>query len=266
MREILSEKQMAFLVHGVEALVTLIIGFIAIKIILYLSKKLLEKSRLDHALHKFVLSSLNIFLWIILIIIVLTELNVPTVPLVTILGAGGAAIALALKDSLANVAAGIIILMTKPILKGETIEMENTKTIGVVDSIDLLSTHLNTFDNKKVLVPNNMITNTVVLNYSREGTRRVDCSFMINYANDIAMAKEILLNVAESCEEIMAKPEPIVGVAQQASDGIVIDLKAWCSSDQYIVVKYFLEENVKLAFDEAGIDIPFKQMEVKLRK
>lgn len=262
------EKTMDKLTDGLldvgMALLILVIGAILIKVLLRFTKRILEKSSLDESVYLFVMRAVKIALWGILIVAVLPMIGIPAASLVTVLGAGGAAIALALKDSLGNVAGGILILINQPFVKGDTIELN--QVTGVVDQIDLMSTQLHTFDNKIVTVPNGTITTSVLINYSREDKRRVDCQFNISYDAELAKAKEILYNVTLCCEEINQEEEIVIGVAEQGDSGILLDLKVWCSTSDYFDVKYYLEENVKLAFDEAGINIPYKTMDVHILK
>lgn len=246
------------------AVLILLIGLIIIKLVLRFLKKILNKSNLDEAVHLFVLRGTKMALWIIIIIAVLSKMGVNPASMVTVLGAGGAAIALALKDSLGNVAGGILILINKPFGKGDTIEMNGVT--GVVDGIDLMTTKLHTADNKVVTIPNGTITTSVLTNYSREKVRRVDCQFSISYDADLTQAKEILYNVAICNENILQEPEFIIGVAEQDDSGILLDLKVWCSTEAYFDVKYYLEENVKIAFDEAGIEIPYRTMSIHMKK
>lgn len=260
----MSEKTIEILTQVGLAAVTLLAGWIAITLLLRIERKALEKSRLDEALYLFVLRATKIILWIVVIIAVLPRFGVNPASLVTVLGAAGAAIALALKDSLSNVSSGIIILTTKPFSKGDTIEV--AATTGIVDGIDLLTTQLHTFDNKIVTIPNRTITSEVLVNYSREENRRVDCVFSISYEADITEAKAILYQVAGANEKVMDDPEPAVGVASHGDHGVILDLKVWCSTEDYVDVKYDLEENVKLAFDRAGIGIPYPQMDVHMVK
>lgn len=246
------------------AIAILIAGFLLIKGVLKLIKKALGKSNLDASVHKFIITAARYSLYILLVVVILTSLKVPTTPLVTMLGACGAAVALALKDSLGNIAGGIIILANKPFLRGEFIEIGGVS--GSVQSIDLLVTTLKTADNKVITIPNGTITTSVLVNYSREEMRRVDCQFGISYDSDLAKAKDVLMAAAESNPYIFADPEPIVGVAAHQDSCILLDLKVWCSTAKYFDVKYFLEEQVKLAFDEAGITIPYPQMDVRVIK
>lgn len=262
--ERLVEKLIDFAGISGQAVLVLIIGFILIKIVLGIIRRALNKTTLDASLHRFIENSIKVILWIILLITILAVLGIHTATFITVLGAGGAAIALALKDSLGNIAGGIIILVTKPFKRGDYIDI--IEVAGIVEEIDLLYTILKTFDNKVVSVPNGKITNAVMVNYSSEDTRRVDCKFGIGYDDDISKAKEILLAVAEVKPEIMKEPEPFVGVSGHGDNCVNIDFRVWCKTEEYWNVKYFLEENVKLAFDEAGISIPFPQLEIHYKK
>lgn len=248
------------------AILIFILGVIFMKIFLAVAKRLLLRSKLDKALHAFILMTLKIALWIIIVITILTALKVPTVPLVTLLGATGAAIALALRDSLANVAAGLIILFSKPILKGEVIEIAEKDVIGIVDKIDLMTTYLHSFDNKKITAPNSMIINSVVMNYSREEKRRVDCKASISYDADVKKAKELLRDVVNSCPKVLKSDEIIIGVDTLGEDAVIIDVKAWCKTDDYYDVKYFIEERIKKVFDEENIEIPYRKLDVNLNR
>ena len=264
MKEKTLEKLLEYGGNLLMAVVVFAVGMVLIKLALKITQKALEKTRLDKSVHKFVMTATRYTLYIILAVVILTSLKVPTAPLVTVLGACGAAVALALKDSLGNIAGGIIILANKPFIRGDVIEV--TGITGIVQSIDLLVTTLKTYDNKVITIPNGTITASVMVNYSREASRRVDVSFAISYDSDIAKAKDVLLAVTESNPDIFADPAPIIGVAEHQDSAILLDLKVWCENSRYYDVRYYLEEQVKLAFDEANITIPYPQMDVRVIK
>ena len=136
----------------------------------------------------------------------------------------------------------------------------------MVEEIDLLCTRLKTADNKVVSVPNGKMTTAVMINSSAEATRRVDCTFGIGYEDDMDKAKELLLAVAEAKPEVFRDPAPFVCVSGHGDNSVLIDLRVWCKTEDYWDIKYFLEENVKVAFDEAGISIPYPQIEVHYKK
>ena len=182
----------------------------------------------------------------------------------SIAGAAGAAIALALRDSLANVAGGFMIIITKPFSKDDLIDVGEVS--GKVEKIDLFLTTLKTYDNKTITIPNGLINTSILVNHSKESRRRVDCTFSIGYGNDIGKAKEILAAVCDACPDIIKEPAPVIGVANHGDSAVIMDVKAWCETDDYWDVKYFLEENVKIAFDEHDIEIPYPQMDVFIKK
>lgn len=242
----------------------LIAGIIFIKCILKLTEKALKKSKLDEAAFKFVLSLVKYMLIILLVVIILSALKVPTGPLVAGLGACGAAVALALKDSLANLAAGIMILFKTPFKKGDLISVGGQD--GVVQTIDLFTTTLKTADNRTVLVPNGTVSTSVLVNSSTEPIRRLDLTFSISYEADIEKTKEVLLNVAEANENVLLDPAPFSAVAGHADNAITMALNVWVETAFYLSVKFELLEAVKLALDEAGIKIPYPQMDVHMVK
>lgn len=247
-----------------KAAAVLIIGILAIKLVLRFTRKALERSALDPVLYRFILKVIKIAAYIVLLFMILDVFDIRVSSLLAMLGAAGAAIALALRDSLANVAGGIMILINKPFSQEDYIDIAGTT--GKVQDIDLFVTHLVTYDNKVITIPNGMVNTSILINYTRENLRRVDCCFGIGYDDSIQQAKEILEGIARSHPDIHMDPEPVIGVAGQKDNCISIDLKVWCETDLYWDVKYYLEENVKLAFDEAGISIPFPQMDVHIKE
>jgi len=260
----MSDKTIELLTRAGLALVIVLAGYIAIKILCSIVRKALQKSSLDEALHAFIVNCIRIVLWIMVAITALSYIGIQTSAFLTALGAAGVAVALALKDSLGNFAGGILIIISKPFKRGDYIE--DYQTAGLVEKIDLLYTTLLTFDNKVITVPNGKLANSTIVNYSSMENRRVDCTFSISYQDDIAKAKDVLLAVVESNPHIFSEPTPIIGVSAQNDWSIDIDLKVWCSTKDFWDVKYYLQEQVKYAFDEADITIPFPQMEVRLKK
>ena len=246
------------------ALIFLAAGLLLTKLVLKVARKVMDKSSLDESVYKFLLKVIKYGLYLLIFIVVLTCLHVPTAPLVTVLGACGAAIALALKDSLGNIASGIIILVNQPFIRGDVIEVAGVT--GIVQSIDLMVTTLRTYDNKSISIPNGTITASVLVNQTRETTRRVDCKFGVSYGADLNEVRDILMTVAASCADVLQSPPPFYGVAEHKDSAVELDFKVWCKTSKYWDVKYYLEEQVKYAFDEANITIPFPQMDVHVVK
>ncbi len=246
------------------ALLVVIAGAVIIKVILKIVGGALQKTKIDGAIHSFIKNVIKVLLWLVVIVTALGKLGIPTSTFVTVIGAGGAAIALALKDSLSNVAGGILILINKPFGKGDYISVAGTE--GSVEEIDLLTTSLKTIDNKVVIIPNGSVSTSVLTNYSKEKLRRVDCLFGIGYDDDIDRAKEVLAEVAKSCPQALDTPATDIMVAEHGESAVILACRIWTKNSDYWTVKFFMEENVKKAFDTAGINIPYPQVDVHMAK
>jgi len=241
-------------------IIIIFIGWLLIKLLGKIIIKMLRQTSLDPVLHKFVSHGIQVVCFAVLVGTALSYIGVPLSTFVTVLGIAGAAIALSLRDSLSNVAGGMIIMASKPFNKGDLIEVGAAK--GRVDQIDLLFTKLIMLDNRVIHIPNGTLSTSPIINYSAEENRRVDSRFGISGTSDIFKAKAILLEVAKRGELILEEPETTVGVAELVNGIVFIELRAWCLTDDVIAVRYYLEENVKIAFDEAGIEMPVPYVNV----
>ena len=250
---------------GITALklaITIVAGLIVLKIILKITRRALERSSIDSVLYTFINNVIKVVGLIVLITMCLGLLGVQMSTIIAVIGAAGAAIALALKDSLANIAGGVMIIITKPFNRDDFIDVGDVS--GKVKDIDLFLTTLRTNDNKTITIPNGLINTSVLVNHSREDMRRVDCKFGISYESDVSEAKRLMRNICDENPLILDDPEPLIGVSEHGDSAVVIDLMAWCDTENYWTVKYFLEEEVKAVFDENGIGIPYPHMDVHI--
>lgn len=251
------------------AIVIFLGGMFLSKIALSIVKKLLIKSKVDIALHRFMLSSLKITL-IVLILITCASIFVPVTSLLTVLGAFGLAISLAVKDSLSNVAAGILILLTKPFTIKDYVDIDGTS--GIVSEIGLVYTILKTFDNQIIHISNSDVSNAKIINLSSERFRRLDLVFSIGYNDDFEKAKAIIRNCALNNNYIYAQDTEIedhtsiIRVCEHGDSAIKICCKVWVTYQNYWDLKYYILENVKLEFDKAGIQIPYNQLDLHVIK
>lgn len=244
----------------IELAILVAVGLLIIKVVMAITRHNLRRSSADPVLYKFILNGVKVVLLVILVTMCLTTLGVSITSIVAVIGAAGAAIALALKDSLANIAGGVMIILTKPFSQNDLIDVGSVS--GRVKSIDLFLTTLITPDNKTITIPNGVINTSVLVNHSKENTRRVDCQFGISYESDIAKAKSVLRQVISDDTRIHKKPESAVVVINHGESAVLIEVRVWCSTDDYWDVMYALEENVKLAFDKEGIEIPYNKLDV----
>ncbi|MBQ8590655.1 MAG: mechanosensitive ion channel family protein [Firmicutes bacterium] len=241
-----------------------LIGAVLIKMACKILNSFLEKSQLDPVMFPFVTSIARILMWVIVVMMILPVLGIEATSFVAVLGTCGAAVALALKDSLANVAGGVLISINKPFAKGDYIN--NMSVEGTVDQIDILCTTIHTADNKIITIPNGSLSNSTIINYSRSDLRRLDMKFSIGYGDSIDQAKDIVLAVAESSGLMVSEPEPMAGVDCHGDSAIILVSKIWVKNSDYWNLYYYMNQNVKEAFDEQGISIPFPQMDVHMDK
>ena len=260
----MTDYNFVFFIPWLIAAAILLVGFVAIKIISRAVGKALKKTSLDPTLHRFVSNVAIAACWIAVVGMALPVLGVSLSAFLAMLGVAGAAIALALKDSLGNIAGGIIVIITKPFKRGDIIEAGDAA--GTVDSIGMLYTTLVTPDNKVVHMPNGKLSTSTIVNFSAESKRRVDCKFGISSASSVPAAKEILTVLAEQSDMVLPDPAPIIGVSGHSDGMVFIDVKVWCNTADVFDVKYFLEENAKLAFDESGIEMQAPHIVVHMKK
>ncbi len=257
-----TDKLMEWGVNLASILIIVLIGLIALKVVLHITNRALTRSTADPILYTFVRNVIKIATAIVLLTMSLGVLGIQVHTIVAVIGAAGAAIALALKDSLANIAGGIMIILTKPFKQDDLIDIGDVS--GQVQNIDLFLTTLKTYDNKIITIPNGIVNTSILVNHSQEDRRRVDCTFGIGYDDDIEYAKAVMKQVCDDNDMILTEPQPLIGVANHGDNCVYMDLKAWCMTEHYWDVKYYLEEQVKLDFDKNGIHIPYPQMDVHL--
>lgn len=226
-----------------------------------LSKAVLASTK-DEMLQSFVRSISYFLLLLIVVIASLSQLGINTSSLVALIGAAGLAIGLSLQNSLQNFAAGVMLLIFKPFKKGDFIETSGIS--GTVTEMGLLVLELRTGDNKTVLVPNGNVFSSTITNYSANETRRVDFIFDISYNDDIAHAKEIIREILEKDDRVLKDPKPVIAVSNLATNSVQIIARPWVNTPNYYAVYWQITEDVKIAFDKAGISIPFNQLDVNL--
>jgi len=239
----------------IAAIAIWIIGSWIIKMMLKGVKKVLNNGDYDESLKKFLLNLVNWVLKVILIVVVLGTVGIPTTSFAAILAAAGLAIGLALQGSLANFAGGVLLMIFKPIKIGDLIEAQGE--LGVVKEIEIFTTKLLTPTNKEVIIPNGALSNGNIVNYSSEGKLRVDLTFGVGYDSDIKQTKDVLMNVLTSNPKILQDPAPSVNVSELADSSVNFAVRPWCTVADYWDVYFETQENVKIALDAAGIEIPY---------
>jgi len=246
----------------IGAILILIIGRIAAGIGRKIVTKTLEKSKTDPAVISFVGSLTYFLILTFAVLAALAKFGIQTASFVAVLGAAGFAIGFALQGSLANFAAGVLILVLRPFKIGDYID--SAGVAGTVKDIQLFTTVLATPDNIKILVPNGKIFGDVIKNVSAYDTRRVDLVIGIGYTSDIQKAYDIMMNLIKEDSRILSDPATQIAVSELADSSVNFVLRPWVKKEDYWNVKFDLTRKIKETFDENGIEIPFPQQVVHM--
>ena len=250
-------------VYGIKvvaAVVIFIVGRWVAKAIANFIQKMMTKSNTDETLVKFVGNLSYIALLAFVIIAALNQLGIQTTSFIAILGAAGLAIGLALQGSLANFAAGVLMIIFKPFKVGDFID--GAGVAGTVEEIQIFTTQLKTPDNKTIIVPNAKMTGDNITNYTMKGTRRVDFVFGIGYEDDIDKARKIIEGIIAADGRVLKDPAPMVAVSELADSSVNFVARAWTSADDYWGFYFDTTEKVKKQFDTEGISIPYPQRDI----
>lgn len=246
--------------YGLKIIVSIaifIIGKIVVRKVTALIKTLMHKAKVDNTLVEFLSNAIYFVLLIVVILASLNTLGINTTSFLAVFGAASLAVGLALKDSLSNIGAAVLIIIFRPFGVGDTIEAAGAS--GKVEEINLFSTIMVMPDNKTVTIPNSKIIGSNITNYSSKSTRRVDLTFSIDYRNDLRLAKDIMLQVIKEDDKVLEEPAPIVAVGELGEKGVNFVFQVWVKTENYQTVRFDMNEKVKLAFDAHGILIPFFQ-------
>lgn len=247
------------------ALLIIFVGFFVVKGIMKVLDKVLNKSqKINKLVVGFVEKVVKILLWIVILLAALEQVGVNPSSFLTLLAAAGAAIALALKDSLSNLAGGILLMVSAPFEQGDFIE--GCGTAGTVQKIDLLQTTVITPDSKTALIPNGALMNSTITNYSKSGLRRVDMQIGVAYGSDINLVKKTLIALAENNAKVLTAPAPECMVGEFAGSSVTMYFRVYCSAADYWDVYFGLQDKMKDALKEAGVSIPYPQLDVHIDK
>lgn len=248
---------------GVNLILAAMIVIVGFKLIKLLSKKLKSSravTRLDPSMQTFISSSVNIIAKLLLLLTAAAIIGIPMASVVAVVGSAGLALGLALQGSLSNIAGGFIIMVFKPFSVGDFITAGSHT--GTVVDIGIFYTKLHTPDDSIIVLPNSSISNQDIVNISSTPTRCVALEFTAAYDSDIEKVKEVLLKTALAHPLVVEEPSALARLNRQDDSALSFILKAWCKNDDYWTVYFDLNEQVKLAFDKNGIEIPYPQIDI----
>lgn len=253
-----------FCLKVVLAIVVFIVGVKLIKWVLKVTNTWLEKASVDKGVQQFATSVLKCILYLLLLLSIGVQFGLESASVAALLASGGVAVGLALQGSLSNLAGGVLILLLKPFVVGDYILEDTNKNEGVVTEIQIFYTKLQSVDNKTVVVPNGILANASLTNITGEEFRRIDLKIGISYEADLKKAKEILFDIANDKEETCKDKDIIVMVEELADSAVILGCRCWVKTEDYWRIRWAMLEEIKLIFDEKGIEIPYNQLQVHI--
>ena len=260
--ERLTTNGVEFATNVVVALIVFFVGRMLVGWIVKLARSAMQRAEVDKTLETFLANLLRMVLLVLVIITAIGMLGIQTTSFIAIFGAAGLAIGLALQGSLSNFAAGVLIVLFRPYRVGDWIEGAGVS--GSVVQVQILTTVLKTGDNKKVIVPNSQIMDSIITNYSANDTRRIDMVVGVGYDDDLDKVKKTLQEVVAADERVLADPAVTIAVSELADSSVNFVVRPWVNTADYWGVKFDLTEAIKKRFDQEGISIPFPQRDVHI--
>lgn len=252
---------------GVNLLFGIIIIVVGLFVVHWFVKFLRQSkaiAKLDPSLQSFFLNAIKLVLVVVVILSAANVIGIPLTSVITIFASAGVAISLGMQGALGNLVGGVTLLILKPIKAGEYVKIgEHT---GVVKNIGAFYTEIKTRDNSLISLPNSNLTNTAIINYSREGTSRIETTFTVSYDSDMDKVRETLLEMAKKGEYVLEDPSPWVLITDCTESGMVFAVRAWAKAENWTRVRNYLVEEGKRALDAAGIRIPYQQMDVHIKQ
>ena len=246
----------------VGGLVVLVIGWWLAGIIAHIVVRGMERAKVDQGVREFLYSCVKVVIKIIVVISALSTMGMNVTTLLAALGTAGVAIGLALKDSLSNFASGVLILFNHTFKVGDFIEIDGQK--GTVRRIELMFTTLATADNKRLVIPNSVLTSDMIINYTAKNTRRLELTVGVAYGSDILVVKKAITDALKSCPNVSWDNKQIIGIASFDDSAITFDIKVWVKTSAFIESQYEINESILAELNKAGIVIPFNQLDVHI--
>lgn len=246
----------------IAAMVIFVVGRWVARALRNATKKMMAKGNVDETLISFVGNLTYIALLAFVIIASLNQLGIQTTSFIAVIGAAGLAIGLALQGSLANFAAGVLMIIFRPFKAGDYIE--GAGVAGTVEEIQIFATQLKTPDNKTIIVPNAKMMGDNITNYSAKDTRRVDMVIGVGYGDDLKKVREILEDILAKDDRFLEDPAPTIGVLELGDNSVNFAVRPWVKKEDYWGAYFDVTETVKRRFDEEGISIPYPQRDVHL--
>lgn len=247
----------------VLSLAVFFVGRFLIKVLVKIFPNSPKHNHIDPTARSFIASFIKIALNVALVVTIVAILGVPMASVLTVLATAGAAVALAVQGSFSNMMGGIMLLIFRPISKGDFVKIDGE--MGTVNEVGIFYTQLKTADNLTVSIPNGTMTSSTIVNYSREKNRRVDITVDVSYDADVNEVKKLLREVVASCEYALDDPAPAIVLWAMGDSAVEFAVRVWAPASKFAATKEYLLEESKAALERANIEIPFNQIDVNIR-
>lgn len=261
----LPEKAFHLGLRVVLAGLSFVIGMQVIRFIRSILKKALTKSHIDDTAIHFIDSFVKFSMYFVLVLMIASGLGVDAASILALLGSASVAIGLAVQGSLSNLAGGILLLVLKPFSAGDYIK-DGQENEGTVEAVDIFYTQLITPDNRAIVLPNGTLANGTIVNFTKCGERRFDIPVSISYESDIRQAKEVIMRLLQDDPSVLKEKEVNVFVDSLGEHGVNLTVRGWAATSDFWPARWRLTEQIKYALDDAGIDIPYWQIDVHMEK
>ena len=248
----------------VAALVIYYLGRWVVRRVMKLMDKVYEKKSVEKSLRSFLSGVVKVLLYVVIVLIVIQVLGINTTSLVAMIASAGLAIGMALSGTLQNFAGGVMILLLRPYRIGDYIDAQGEE--GTVTKIGLFSTEIVTVDNRIIYIPNSTISTSVIDNYSTSEMRRVDWTVSVEYGSDPEKVRQVLVDMLKSDSRVAADPAPVVFLVNLADSSVQFSARAWCKNGDYWGLKFDIQERIYVELPKNGINFPFPQLDVNLKK
>ena len=260
MLEILRTQGVELAINVAVAIAIFYIGKLVVSMVVRGMRKVMQKQEVDKTLETFVTNLVRMVLMVVVAIAAISALGIETTSFIAIFGAAGLAVGLALQGSLSNFAAGVLIVLFRPYRVGDYVEAAGIS--GSVEQVQILTTILKTPDNKRIIVPNGQIMDSIITNYSANDTRRVDMVVGVSYGDDLDKVHSVLKELVAADDRILDDPACTIAVSELGDSSVNFVVRPWASTADYWGVKFDLTEAIKKRFDKEGISFPFPQQDV----
>ena len=260
MKNFVAERGMEFAVNVIAAIAIFILGRWIAKLLCSFSGKMMAKANVDETLAKFLGNIIYALLLTFVVMAAVGKLGVDTTSFAAVIAAAGLAIGFALQNSLANFAAGVMLILFKPFQVGNFVDAGGSK--GVVEEIHIFNTFMRTGDNVQIIIPNGQITSGTITNFSAKQTRRIDLVVGCGYGDDLKAVRDFLENLLAGEKRILEDPEPVVAVNELGDSSVNFVVRPWVNSSDYWAVRWDLTEKIKLGFDEHKFNIPYPSQDI----